>query len=133
MVGAGLASLFVVVLLPDILCFFGGSNDARIRVGRTTLVVHNHDGDDRFAVVGAGGSRWEGRYGRARDAAGTALGIAVCVMVAMGFWQAVRASLAEERKAKGLCPHCGYDWGHSGERCPECGEMKKGTGRTVNS
>jgi hypothetical protein len=39
-----------------------------------------------------------------------------------------RRHRSARRRARGLCPTCGYDLRASGERCPECGAILSGTG-----
>jgi hypothetical protein len=49
-------------------------------------------------------------------------------------WQ-FRRRRAQRRKARGLCPDCGYDLRASAERCPECGHVRRllSTPRNANA
>ena len=50
--------------------------------------------------------------------------VAAALMIVPGWWLLIVRSrhAIEERRALGLCRHCGYDLRESPEICPECGE-----------
>ncbi len=57
-----------------------------------------------------------------------AFGLAA-ILIAAGMLRATgrfpsRGELAERRRQKGQCAHCGYDLRGSPERCPECGTSR---------
>lgn len=43
------------------------------------------------------------------------------LMLLVGLWQLRRWLILRKRVRRGLCLECGYNIGHSSERCPECG------------
>jgi hypothetical protein len=40
-------------------------------------------------------------------------------------WLLVRHRTRRSRRARGLCPACGYDLRATPERCPECGTIRR--------
>jgi hypothetical protein len=48
-----------------------------------------------------------------------------------GVWSLRHLRRSNRRRARGLCPNCGYDLRASRDRCPECGDAVVGAGSSL--
>ncbi|MCI5108743.1 MAG: hypothetical protein MRY49_02750 [Candidatus Pacebacteria bacterium] len=52
--------------------------------------------------------------------------LSLSVLSFLGLISTLKGIREEYRKESGLCPTCGYDWGHKEPGpCPECGKFKE--------